>query len=235
LSANRRKLKTLLGSGGHATSTQAEREWNRIVYSVCVDLRNALVASSDWTDVVRRLSSGYGRSASRAMQVTHWITGSDTKDFLIVAKRLDDFQRIRARAYFKAGIGTVRDGTNCDVARRRPRFRAGKWRYEPQCRRTQDICDQPGFLADRRDRAEKAARALLNSGRKGDRKMGENALAALKDDDSASTKGKACHGDKGIGGDIAIALECEGNEILLTTDESFDFICPALGLTHLRL
>jgi hypothetical protein len=224
-----------LHGGGHATSTQVEREWNRIVYSVCVGLRNALATSRDWTDVVGKLSMGYGRAAARAMQVTHWITGSDTTDFRIVAKRLDDFQRIRARVHFKVGISTVRDGTNCDVARRRPRFRAGKWRYEPQCKKTQDICDQPAFLAARRERAEKAARALAASRRKADRKMGENALAALQEADPAATKGKACHADKGIGGDIAIALECEKDEILLTTDESFDFICPALGLAHLRL
>ena len=221
--------------GGHATSTQAEREWNRIVYSVCVGLRNALATSSDWTDVVGKLSKGYGRAAARAMQVTHWITGSDTTDFRIVAKRLDDFQRVRARVYFKSGIGTVRDGTNCDVARRRPRFREGKWQYDPQCRKTQDICDQPAFLAARQERAEKAARALLESRRKGDRKMGERALVALQDTDPAATKGKACHASEGIGGDIAIALECGKDEILLTTDESFDFICPALGLSHLRI
>jgi hypothetical protein len=169
------------------------------------------------------------------MQVTHWITGSDTTDFGVAAKRLEDFQRIRARVLFKAGIGLVRDGTNCDVARRRPHFNAGKWQYKPQCKKTDDICDQPAFLAARRERAEKAARALLNSRRKADRKMGENALAALQKDRSEATKGKACHGDRGIGGDIAIALECDEGETLLATDESFDLICPALGLNHVRL
>jgi hypothetical protein len=234
-SANRSRLKALLRGGGHATSTQAEREWNRIVYTVCVTLRNALPISTDWTDVVRRLSMGYGRTAARAMQVTHWITGSDTTDFRIVATRLDHFQRIRARVLFKAGIGTVRDGTNCDVARRRPHYHAGQWHYKPQCKKTDDICDQPTFLAARREQAEKAARALLASERKADRKMGENALAALQGGRPEATKGKACHADKGIGGDIAIALECEEDEVLLTTDESFDLICPALGLKHLRL
>jgi hypothetical protein len=200
-----------------------------------VSLRNALATSTDWTDVVRKLSLGYGRAAARAMQVTHWITGSDTTDFRIVAKRLDDFQRIRARAMFKSGIGTVRDGTNCDVARRRPRLRAGTWRYKPQCKKTDDICDQPAFLAARKERAERAAKALLASERKADRGMGENALTALRGGRPEATKGKACHADKGIGGDIAIALECEEEEVLLTTDESFDLICPALGLTHIRL
>ena len=198
-------------------------------------MRNALATSTDWTDVVRQLASGYGRAAARAMQVTHWITGSDSTDFGIVSKRLDDFQRIRARVYFKAGIDLVRDGTNCDVARRRPRSRAGKWHYQPQCKKTDDICDQPAFLAARRERAGKAARALKASKRKGDRKMGANAIAALEDGRPESTKGKVCHADKGIGGDIAIALECDADEVLLTTDESFDFICPALGLEHLRV
>lgn len=233
--ANRRKLKEMLRGGGHATSTQAEREWNRIVFTVSVSLRNALASSLDWTDVVRKLSMGYGRTAARSMRVIHWITGSDTTDFRVVALRLDHFQRIRARVLFKADIGTIRDGTNCDVARRRPHFHAGKWHYKSQCKKTDDICDQPTFLAARKERAEKAALALLRSERKADRKMGENALAGLRDGGPGATKGKACHGDRGIGGDIAIALECEADEVLLTTDESFDFICPALGLEHLRL
>lgn len=233
--ANRQRLKALLRGGGHATSTQAEREWNRIVYSVCVGLRNALATSTDWTDVVRKLSKGYGRAAARAMQVTHWITGSDTTDFRIATKRLDDYQRIRFRVLFRGGIDTIRDGTNCDVAHRRPYFHGGKWQYKPQCKKTQDICDQPAFLAARRDRAEKAARALLASKRKADREMGKNAIAALQDGRPEATKGKVCHADKGIGGDITIALECQQDEILLTTDESFDLICPALGLKHLRL
>lgn len=234
-SANRKRLKGLLSEGGHATSSQAEREWNRIVYTVCVGLRNALASSSDWTDVVRQMSLGYGRAATRAMRVMHWITRSDSTNFPLVLKRLEDFQRIRARAMFKAGVTTIRDGTNCDVARRRPHFHGAKWHYKPQCKKSDDICDQPAFLATRRQRAEKAAQALLASNRKSDRKMGKNALDALKKENPEATKGKTCHADGGIGGDIAIALECERDEILLTTDESFDLICPALGLKHLRL
>jgi hypothetical protein len=165
----------------------------------------------------------------------HWITKSDTTNFAVVEKRLEDFQRIRARMMFRAGVATIRDGTNCDVARRRPHFNGGKWHYKPQCKKSDDICDQPAFLALRRERAERAAQALLVSKRKSDRKMGENALDALQKATPGATKGKACHADGGIGGDIAIALECEQDEVLLTTDESFDLICPALGLKHLRL
>ncbi|HET9198590.1 MAG TPA: hypothetical protein VFN92_10100 [Solirubrobacterales bacterium] len=198
-------------------------------------LRTALSASSDWTDVVRRLSKGFGRGPARAMQVTHWITGSQTTDFRIVSKRLEDYQRIRFRLLFKQGIDTVRDGSNCDVARRRPYFNAGKWHYHPQCKKAQDLCDQPTFLAARRERAEAASKALLASKRKADSDMGKKALAALRSDQPGATKGKACHGANGIGGDIAIALECEQDEVLLTTDESFDLICPALGLKHQRI
>lgn len=169
------------------------------------------------------------------MQVVHWIVGSDTTDFQVATKRLEDFQRIRARVMFKTGISTIRDGTNCDVARRRPHFYKNTWHYNPQCKKTDDICDQPAFLTGCRERAERASAALAASGRKGDRKMGEQARACLKKERPEATKGKACHADKGIGGDIAIALECEEGEILLTTDKSFDSICPALGLEHIRL
>ena len=62
--------------------------------------------------------------------------------------------------------------------------------------------------------------------------MGVNATNALADDaDESATKGKACHGANGIGGDICIALECGKDEVLLTTDRSFERICPAIDIS----
>jgi hypothetical protein len=231
----RRLLKQHLQGERHSTSTQVLREWNRIVLSSCVALREALAASEDWTGVVNHMAKGWGRAAARHWQVTHWITDSDKTDFAVVEKRLDDFQRIRQRAMFRALIDTVRDGTNCDVARRGTRMRDGKWHYRPTCTKTDDICDQPSFLKANMDRARNAAAALETSNRKPDAKMGKKATHALNAIDMGGTKGEACHGAGGIGGDIAIALECAEDEILLTTDASFDLICPALGLQHMRL
>jgi hypothetical protein len=228
-------LKSALRGGGHSTSTQVLREWNRIVFNTCIALRGALTTASDWTDVVNRLTRGWGRDASRHWQVTHWITASDTTDFRVVEKRLDDFQRIRARVLFRASIETVRDGTNCDVARRRPREASDGWHYRATCRKDDDICDQPAFLKGQMERARKAATALESSERKHDAKMGKRANHSLDAIDSNGTKGEACHGAGGIGGDIAIALECATDEVLLTTDASFELICPAIDIQYERM
>ena len=84
-------------------------------------------------------------------------------------------------------------------------------------------------------RALAAAVALESSPRDADRKMGRKARLALEDQRHDSTKGNACHASKGIGGDICIALECAEDETLITTDESFDLICPAIGRKHTRI
>jgi hypothetical protein len=81
-------------------------------------------------------------------------------------------------------------------------------------------------------RAIAAAIALESSDRDNDKKMGKKARLALANDHRDATKGAACHGLNGIGGDICIALECAEDETLITTDKSFDLICPAIGRKH---
>ncbi len=65
--------------------------------------------------------------------------------------------------------------------------------------------------------------------------MGTNASEILDRMPTADSKGKACWGAAGLGGDICIALECAPEETLLTTDASFDLICPAVGINHHRV
>ncbi len=233
--ATRSRLKELLRGGRHSTSTQVLREWNRIVYNACVALRNALAVAEDWTDIVESMSKGFGREAARNSKVMHWITGSDTTDFALVEKRLDDFQRIRARVMFNFFVDTIRDGTECGIVERRPYSKSARWRYDDTCKKTDAICIQPDFLSNNIDRARAAAAALEGSSRPDDADMGRKATSALAGNTANATKGKACHAARGLGGDICIALECASDEILLTTDASFDLICPAIGITHQRL
>ena len=136
---------------------------------------------------------------------------------------------------FKAGIDEIRDGTDCDVARRRPRIHDGGAQYRPTCEKTQNICNQPAFLHANMERAMKAATALEGSPRDNDAKMGRQARFALEKIDKNGTKGNACHAGNGLGGDICIALECAEDEVLLTTDASFDLICPAIDRKYGRV
>jgi hypothetical protein len=236
LSPTRERLKTMLKGDGHATSSQVEREWNRIVYESCLAIREALDEAADWIDLQKILARGWGRKPMHNWQVASWLMGRGPTDLALVRKRLDQFQRLKADAMFRAGV-TVRDGTCCAVAKRRPQLSGGKWGYRPTCRKTEDICCQPSFLAAKKPEAHAAAEALVQSDpseRAEDIKLGKKAIQVLSDSDPTSTKGSACHGKNGIGGDLAIALECGPDEVLLTTDKSFDQICPALGIQHQR-
>lgn len=107
--------------------------------------------------------------------------------------------------------------------------------YRATCTKQEQICVQPQMLAADAPRALAAAHALESSPRDADKKMGKKARIALEDQSEDSTKGMTCHGLSGIGGDICIALECGADEKLITTDQSFDLICPAIGRQYERI
>jgi hypothetical protein len=219
----------------HSTSLLVEREWNRIVYEVAVALYEALAESETRLDVVNRMRRAWGtRGVSRNWQVTEWIMGGE-EDLRIVEQRLDEFVRIRARVMFHASVDTVRRGTACGVVERRPHSEKGHWKYNAMCKKKDVICTQPEFLTGEIARARAAAEALEGSERDGDREMGAKATKALRDTSGDGTKGNECHARNGLGGDICIALECAADEVLLTTDHSFDLICPAISRNHERV
>jgi hypothetical protein len=77
---------------------------------------------------------------------------------------------------------------------------------------------------------EGAADALSKSSESSHRKMAEVAKAAVAK--APERKGKNCYG---FFGDISMALEVEGDEVVLTTDGSFDVMAPALGIAVERI
>ena len=225
----------MLAGGGHSTSTQVLREWNSIVLGASSKLLNVLATATSRADVVARMSEGWGREPGRNWKVTEWLMGGDA-DLRIVEMRAKRFVRVDAESAFEEGVSTVRDGTECPVAREPAKQdRAGKWDHNKRCLKTEDICAQHRFFGRELDRATAAAKALKGSERPPDRKMGEQASAILARMPTRDSKGKACWGAGGLGGDIAIALECGSDETLVTTDASFDLICPAIGITHKRI
>jgi hypothetical protein len=167
--------------------------------------------------------------------VTEWLMGHDT-DLRVVELRARRFLRVDADAAFEADIATVRDGTECPVAKRSATedSTTGEWTHDKMCKKTEGICSQHAFFAEHLDRAKAAAQALEGSPRPPDRKMGKDASEILARMPTNDSKGKACWGSGGLGGDICIALECQSDETLVATDASFELICPAIGIDSRR-
>ena len=231
----RRELKAILREGNHSTSTQVHREWNLYTLESCAAILNALPFCNDRQDLIAHLNRGYGRTPSRHWTVCEWIAATNS-DLRVIELRARTFLRVGARAAFRAGVTTIRDGTECGVARRgATRDSRSKLAYDFRRKKTDSICVQPSFFTGQRGRAIAAAKALQKSSRSEDATMGEDAERLLSRPPGADYKGKACWGARGLGGDICIALECAKTETLLTIDESFDLICPAIGINHKRL
>jgi hypothetical protein len=149
---------------------------------------------------------------------------------------LDELER-RARRFLRTGFDAmfterieVRDGSSCGIAARDVATNEhGQLVYRGTCKKTDDICAQIAFVDRNRSKILAAADALQESDRDADRDLGAKAqkLMGLEE---RELKGSNCYGGKGLGGDISIAAECEPGEILLTTDQSFDYICPSMGV-----
>lgn len=142
------------------------------------------------------------------------------------------YLRYRARKTFHRTIDVVRNGSDCGLAKNVPfRDTNGRWSLVGRCKKDDQICRQDDFLDAERSRAEAAAKGLVASAeRDPDKNMGRKMLKMLPV--PRDRKGKNCYWETG---DVSIALECDPDEVLLTTDRSFEAIGPALGLRVHRL
>jgi len=142
------------------------------------------------------------------------------------------YLRYRARKLFHRGIDVVRNGSDCGLAKNVAyQDEKGHWSLVARCTKDEQICRQDDFLGGEQSRAEAAANGLIASAeRDADKKMGHTMLKMLPV--PRDRKGRNCWG---YTGDISIALECDPEEVLLTTDRSFEAIVPALGLRVHRL
>jgi hypothetical protein len=152
------------------------------------------------------------------------ITAGETAlDSDLMEIRAGDLIRYKADVLFHHQVDTVRDGSECGLADNVALQDAsrGIWKFlnlttnGERCKKTDNICREHDDLGSKVDRLRKAGEALRAS--PDHKKIGEAALKAA--DVVTERKGKICYG---ILGDVSIALECEADEVLLTTDRSFE-------------
>jgi hypothetical protein len=236
-SAVRQAFAARLGTqANHATSTHVQREWKNIVDQSAAEILNACRGATSVHDVRARLRNGFGRKPGH-----HWLAldmfGADATTVAEIELRAEQFLRTTAGVLFESGIAEIRDGSECMLAAETARrdTRTGKWSVRTKCKRNECDCAQIALTDHNEDRVERAADALARSRTPGHAKMAQIAREAMAHPDKSRRKGRTCWGGSGLGGDISIALECAEDETLLTTDRSFDEICPAIGVAHCRL
>jgi hypothetical protein len=234
--AVRDHIRGLLAAGQHATSTHVLREWKHIIHGSAVAILNACEGASNVGDVRARLRNGFGRQPAHHWLALDMICGEPTGVHEIEL-RAERFLRSTADVLFELDVADVRNASNCMLARERVGrdVRTGEWKIRTKCSRTECDCDQIAFTDANAAQIDDAIAALAASGVSGHRKMARIAKDAMARPDKTYRKSKNCWGGSGLGGDISIALECGLDEVLLTTDRSFDAICPAIGRAHHRV
>jgi hypothetical protein len=226
-------------STGRATSTHVQREWKRIVEGTAAEISNILrTKPTNIQELCAKLSTGYGRVQAQRFLVLGIIIGPEQRfDIDTMAISANRLMRFQARVMFEADIDEIRDESACALARNKVVIRPdGQYVFtnpelgRPTCKKSDEVCEQTEYLQRRLDRVKSAGVALTQSKREPDRKMGNAALRAVSD--RTKRKGQNCYQKLG---DISIALECRPDEVLLTTDRSFEVMAPAIGIQVQRL
>jgi hypothetical protein len=227
------RVRGLLAGETHATSTHARREWKHIVEGTCVDVLNALrERPRTLSNVFARLSQGWGRSQGHRLRVLALLSGGESAlDADLLEIRARAYLRYQAETLFVHSMDEVRDGSECGLAMNVGRQKSrGEWEFvnpgtgSEWCKKTDQICCQDDDLEGKKGRLQAAGQALSKSANH--KRFGKAALEAVSS--RAERKGKKCFG---LLGDVSIALDCHQDEVVLTTDESFSVMAPALGLT----
>jgi hypothetical protein len=226
-------VRGLLADDRHLTSTHALREWKHIIEGATADVLNALAdGAGTMSEVLARLSQGWGRSTGQRLRVLSILAaGDEALDAELVEMRAQSLLRYRSHALFHHQIDEVRDSSECGLARNRVVSHKGKRELlnpdtnKDRCKKTDTICRQDAALGAKVTELESAADALSKSSESSHRKMAQVAKAAVAK--ASERKGKNCYGSLG---DISMALEVDGDEVVLTTDRSFEVMAPALGI-----
>jgi hypothetical protein len=214
------------------TSDHVQREWKRILFHASRDLLEAVEQEPDLSAAVRRLGIGFGRApGQRLFALALIVRGSDNLSLTHAKIRAKQLMRGDIDRIFKSGIGTLRRASQCGLARESPfQTSDGRWNLKWTCKRREGICDHEDRISRELAQWRAGADALAASGDNRLRQMGR--LARQMAADPRLRTGKNTYLRTG---DLAIALDCKRDEIMVTSDASFQLLAPAMGFNVLML
>lgn len=214
------------------TSEAVQREWKRIVVGAVGSIVEAVEKEPDLAAVFARLGVGFGaREGFQRWRAAALVTGrSDT--FSAQLAKVRGRQVLRdVDAALGRSVASVRAPSRCGLAVAQPRQSAESgWTVKDTCKRREGICDHEGRLGRDLARWRKGAHSLAESSDNSLRKMGRTGLTMADEPDKRT--GVNCYGKTG---DLAIALDCQADELLVTTDKSFETMRQAMGFAVQRI
>jgi hypothetical protein len=215
-----------------ASSDHVKREWNRILFSSVKAFIEALESEPDLSAALARLSFGWGREPTQRLRATALVCAGSTRLDVTDAK-------IRGRQLLRGGgdvlfaqvVGDLRNSSRCGLAQEKPtQAPDGMWELKTTCKRREGICDHENRIATALGRWRAGASALASSTSPGLRQMGQRGVTMAAD--PVMRTGVNCYGKTG---DLAIALDCDPHETLVTTDASFEVLASAMNFSVHRI
>lgn len=209
-----------------ASSDHVEREWKRIIFKTVRDFLDAVETEPDLSAICARMSFGFGREGSQRWRVASLLCGgSDSLSVTDIRIRGRQLLRGNGSRLFRRCIGDLRTESRCGLARQEPFVGSdGEWQMKITCQRGEGICDQEDRIGRDLARWKAGADALAASTDSRLHNMGKTAQAMAEN--AKIRTGKNTYERTG---DLAIALDCRADELLVTTDHSFSVLASAMG------
>jgi hypothetical protein len=207
------------------TSDHVQREWKRIVVNAVGAVVEAAETEPDLAAMFARLGRGFGREPAQRQRALALVSGG-TNSINATDIKIRGRQALReVDARVRRRVGSIRSASACGLAVAEPRQAPdGRWTVKQTCKRGEGICDHEARLDQDLPRWCAGAQALVGSSSNGLRTMGHTALKMA--DGPELRTGSNCYQRTG---DLAIALDCRRDEVLVTTDKSFLTLGSAMG------
>lgn len=185
--------------------------------------RNRTTALSE---VQARILLTHGRNQNKMLSILTWLLRAYSPDARMLVVYLKTLIEYEFHAAFIQGVEQLSDPIACPLMNLQAIPQANGYRLEPNLgyRRGAMPCHIIDFLQGHRNALQELAAALQEAYPP----IADACKRVLKNPTDA--QGNTC---KTLG-DVIIALQTPADAILWTTDASFDLICPALGISHLR-
>ena len=215
-------------ASGVVTSEAVEREWKRILFKAVKAILEALDEEDDMAGFGSRMGAGFGREATQRWLAFGMLWGTtDSISRAELRTRATQFLRGDIDVRLNEIVSVIRRKSKCGVATSEPVLKGlGDWDLRTTCRRREGICTHETRIAREKAAWDAAADALARSGEKSHRDMGRRAQEMSNEPPKRT--GKNCYGHTG---DVAIAIDCEPGEVLVTSDGSFSVMEPAMAFS----
>jgi hypothetical protein len=228
-STRKQAQKLLQPTADVETSEHVLREWKRILFEAVRVIEEAADTEPDVSALLSRMALGYFRQpAQRLRALAIIVGGSSTTDMVAIKVRAGQLLRGDAERLLRASVSAVKRTSDCGLAKQVAQQTPSGWTLKVTCKKREGICGHEERIEQQLARWRAGAAALRASDRYATMGTVAEQMAASPRDRTGSN----CFNKTG---DLAIAMDCNEGDVIVTTDRSFETMAQAMNFGVARI